>query len=230
MGGFFAGVSKTPLTSMLMVSEIAGSYALLVPMMLVCAVTVALSQQWTLFIEQVDSPMDSPAHQGDFLVDVLEGLRVKDVPIRATGLDVLPSDLPFPALIRRVADSHESIFPVFEKDSRFIGFISIRDLRPALLEENFGPLVLASDIARESSISVTPDDDLHLALKRMTEMDVDELPVVEPGNPGHLIGLLDRRELILAQTTRVEILRRTRSDRSRRAARIRPGHDTPRAD
>ena len=31
MGGFFAGVSKTPLTSIVMVSEITGSYSLLFP-------------------------------------------------------------------------------------------------------------------------------------------------------------------------------------------------------
>lgn len=222
MGGFFAGVSKTPLTSIVMVSEIAGSYALLVPMMLVCALTMALSQRWTLYREQVDSPMDSPVHQGDFLIDVLEGLRVRDVPIRTSGLELIPSNLPFPSLIRRVADSHETVFPVVDSDRRFAGIIAIRDLRPAFLEENFGPLVLAADIAHEASYYVTPADDLHQAQKLMTELDIDELPVVDPNDPGLFIGLLDRRELILAQTTRVEELRKIRS------ARVKAGKHGPR--
>ena len=36
MGGFFAGVSKTPLASIVMVCEMTGHYKLLVPLMLVC--------------------------------------------------------------------------------------------------------------------------------------------------------------------------------------------------
>jgi CIC family chloride channel protein len=214
MGGFFAGVSKTPLTSIVMVSEIAGSYALLVPMMLVCALAMALSQRWTLYHEQVDSPMDSPVHQGDFLIDVLEGLKVGDVPIRTSGLELIPSNLPFPSLIRRVADSHETVFPVIDGDGRFAGTIAIRDLRPAFLEESFGPLVLAADIAHGPSFYVTPVDDIHQAQKLMTELDIDELPVVDPKDTGLFIGLLDRRELILAQTTRVEELRKIRSARA----------------
>ncbi len=41
MGGFFAGVSKTPLTSIVMVSEMTGSYSLLVPLMLACGLNMA---------------------------------------------------------------------------------------------------------------------------------------------------------------------------------------------
>ena len=74
MGGFFAGVSKTPLTSIVMVSEMTGSYSLLVPLMLACALNMAISRRWTIYEEQVPTPIDSPAHQGDFVVDVLEQL------------------------------------------------------------------------------------------------------------------------------------------------------------
>ena len=58
MGGFFAGVSKTPLASMILVCEITGSYNLLVPLMLVCGLHVALSGGWTLYEEQVPGPHD----------------------------------------------------------------------------------------------------------------------------------------------------------------------------
>ena len=38
MGGFFSGVAKVPIASLIMVTEMAGSYTLLVPMMLVTSV------------------------------------------------------------------------------------------------------------------------------------------------------------------------------------------------
>ena len=59
MGGFFAGVSKTPLASIVMVCEMTGHYKLLVPLMLVCGLHLALSRHWTLYEEQVPSPIDS---------------------------------------------------------------------------------------------------------------------------------------------------------------------------
>ncbi|HID24441.1 MAG TPA: chloride channel protein, partial [Planctomycetaceae bacterium] len=66
MGGFFAGVAKVPLTALLMVCEMSGSYGLLVPLMLVSVVNVALlSSRWTLYEEQVRTLVDSPAHLGD---------------------------------------------------------------------------------------------------------------------------------------------------------------------
>ena len=56
MGGFFAGVSKTPLTSIVMVSEMTGSYSLLVPLMLACGLNMAISRRWTIYEEQVATP------------------------------------------------------------------------------------------------------------------------------------------------------------------------------
>ena len=95
MGGFFAGVSKTPLTSIVMVSEMTGSYKLLVPLMLACGLNMAISRRWTIYEEQVPTPIDSPAHQGDFVVDVLEQLAVRDVGIRTKGVETIPASMPF---------------------------------------------------------------------------------------------------------------------------------------
>lgn len=65
MGGMFAGVARVPLTAMLMVCEMTGSYNLLVPLMLVCIINVAiLAPQWTLYEQQVLTLEDSPAHRG----------------------------------------------------------------------------------------------------------------------------------------------------------------------
>jgi CIC family chloride channel protein len=207
MGGFFAGVSKTPLTSIVMVSEMTGSYSLLVPLMLACAMNMAISRRWTVYEEQVPSPIDSPAHQGDFVVDILEQIRVADVHVRSEGLEKIPAAAPFRDLIHVVARSAETLFPVVDAQGRLTGIFTLRDLRLALLGTEWGPLVVADDLAYRPVISVTPDDDLHTALQRLTELNIDELPVVDPRDPGRLLGLLSRRELSTAYSSRIESLR-----------------------
>ncbi|HMB08704.1 MAG TPA: chloride channel protein [Isosphaeraceae bacterium] len=207
MGGFFAGVSKTPLASILMVCEMAGSYSLLVPLMLVCGLHVTLSRHWTLYEEQVSSPVDSPAHLGDFVVDVLERLRVGQVRVRAEGVERVAEATPFHQVLRLVADSPETLFPVVDAEDRMTGIFSLRDVRLALAGSSLGSLVLATDLATRPVITVTPQDDLHTALKRLTELNLDEIPVVAPDDPTHLLGLLSRRELVSAYTAQIEALR-----------------------
>ncbi|MBV8229577.1 MAG: chloride channel protein [Planctomycetaceae bacterium] len=207
MGGFFAGVSKTPLTSIIMVCEMAGSYSLLVPLMLVCGLHLALSRRWTIYEEQVPSPVDSPAHLGDFVVDVLERIRVGQVHVRTEGLELVPEAMPFNQIIRLVADSRELLYPVVDSQGRLTGIFSLRDVRMALAGSNLGPLVVAADLAARPVVAVTPKDDLHTALKRLTQLNVDQIPVVSPDDPTHLIGLLSRRELVAAYTSQIEALR-----------------------
>jgi CIC family chloride channel protein len=207
MGGFFAGVSKTPLTSIVMVSEMTGSYSLLVPLMLACGLNMAISRRWTIYEEQVPTPVDSPAHQGDFVVVILEQISVSDAGIRTQGIETIPAAMPFRELIHLVARSTETLFPVVDGQGRLTGIFSLHDLRLALIGSEWGPLVLADDLAHRPVLSVTPKDSLHTALRYMTELNIDEIPVVDPNDSTRLLGLLSRRALTLAYTGFVESLR-----------------------
>jgi CIC family chloride channel protein len=44
-------------------------------------------------------------------------------------------------------------------------------------------------------------------LRRLTELNVDEIPVVAPDDPTRLIGLLHRRELVAAYSEQIRLLR-----------------------
>lgn len=62
MAGFLAASIRTPLAAMLMVSEITGNHALLMPSMVVCGVAFASCHGWTLYRSQVQDRFCSPAH------------------------------------------------------------------------------------------------------------------------------------------------------------------------
>jgi chloride channel protein, CIC family len=207
MGGFFAGVSKTPLTSIVMVSEMTGSYRLLVPLMLACGLNMVLSRRWIIYEQQVLAPIDSAAHQGDFMVDVLEQLWVAEIGIRSHGIEKIAASMPFRDLIHRVARSNKTIFPVIDAQDRLTGIFTLHDVRLALKGAEWGPLVLTDDLAHRPVLSVTSQDNLHTALRRMTELNIDEIPVVAQDDPMRLVGLLSRRELTLADTSLIESLR-----------------------
>ena len=82
--------------------------------MLACGLNMAISRRWTIYEEQVPSPIDSPAHQGDFVVDVLDRISVSEVTIRKEGIERIPASMPFKELIQRVARSNQTLFPVVD--------------------------------------------------------------------------------------------------------------------
>ena len=209
MGGFFAGVSKTPLTSIVMVSEMTGSYSLLVPLMLACGLNMATSRDdGRSTRSRSPRPIDSPAHQGDFVIDVLARIKVGEAGVRREGVEPIPAALPFEALLQHVARSNENLFPVVDDEGRLTGVFTLRDLRLALVgSSGWGPLVLADDLATRPVLTVTADDDLHTALRRMTKLNIDEIPVVDGDDRTKLVGLLSRRTLTTAYTMLIERLR-----------------------
>ena len=207
MGGFFAGVAKVPLTGLIMVSEMSGSYDLLVALMIVCFVNVALiSQRWTLYEEQVSSLIDSPAHLGDFVVDILAEIKVSEVCEMERKPILIREDMPLPEILRIVADCEVSYFPVVDGNDELVGFFSIHDTRSALLGDDGSGLILASDLARQPVPTVTPEDNLHTALKIYTAREVHEIPVVSPDNAKKVLCMLPRGDVIAAYDYQMNLL------------------------
>ena len=208
MGGFFAGVAKVPLTALIMVSEMSGSYDLLVPLMLVNVINVAiLSSRWTLYEEQVSSLIDSPAHLGDYVIDVLEGMQVREIYRPQRPPVLIREDTPLPEVLRIVASSMDSYFPVVDRDDMLTGIFSLHDIRSVLVGNGAGKLVLAADLATTSVATLTLDDNLHTALRLYTQKQIEEIPIVESDNPGSVICMLRRGEVITAYDKQMSKLR-----------------------
>jgi CIC family chloride channel protein len=66
MAGFFSAAANTPLSTMIMVSELTGNYELLIPSMWVCAISFMVARRWSLYKNQVPSKLDSSAHWGEY--------------------------------------------------------------------------------------------------------------------------------------------------------------------
>jgi len=175
--------------------------------MLVSIVNVAiLSSRWTLYEEQVPAIVDSPAHQGDFIIDVLEQMQVRDVIDPDRKIDLVPQHTPLPKILRLAALSSNSYFPVVDDQKALVGIFSLRDLRSVLTGNRAGSLVVAVDIATQPVLTVTRNDDLHTALRRFTQKNINDIPVVDAEDSRRVIGMLSRKDLIAAYHDRVTAL------------------------
>ena len=84
------------------------------------------------------------------------------------------------------------------EENEMTGIISIDDLRSLFFERHMADLVIAKDIASKDIITLNPDEDLSSVLKKFTLKNIEELPVMDSESPNKVIGMLSRRDAILA--------------------------------
>ena len=126
MAGFFAGSANTPVSTIIMVSEMTGNYNLLVPSMWVCAISFFLLRHWSIYEKQVPNRTSSPAHYGEYMLDVLEELRVEDWMNK--NVMSIAEDMSVDKIAQYVRRTKHLHFPVLSKDDELVGVISLRDL------------------------------------------------------------------------------------------------------
>ena len=212
MGGFFAGVAKVPIASLIMVAEMTGGYALIVPLMIVSVISYLLLGETSLYEKQVSSRVDSPAHTGDFVVDILEHISVKEALPSGRRVESVPESMPFEEMMQLIANSNQQDFPVLDESGHLTGIISLTDMRKVMMERNLHQFLIAKDIATDQVLTVTPGDSLKAALRKMTEAEIRELPVVSEVDSRRVISMLSRKDIIRTYHDEIERLKVRRTN------------------
>jgi CIC family chloride channel protein len=84
------------------------------------------------------------------------------------------------------------------EDDRFVGAISLHDIKNYLHAPELAEVVIAGDIVRESFPLVPEGANLIEALERFQQHDGERLPVVKGLNDRRLVGSIAKTDLILA--------------------------------
>jgi len=201
MAGFFAAAANTPISTLVMVSEMTGNYELLLPSLWVCSISYLLGRRWKLYRSQVANRLESPAHRGAILGGVLRALHVRDV-IDGRPLHTLSETAPLREVIQACMSSSQHCFPVLDEGKHLTGIIRLAQIRQFLDDPGEDSAVIADDVALKPRALLSPDDNLDLALQQLMSLDVEDLLVVDPADERHVVGILSRRDIIAAYAKR----------------------------
>jgi CIC family chloride channel protein len=179
MGAMLGGVAHVPISSLILVCELAGSYDLLVPLMLAEGITFVLLRRVHLYRRQVGTRLQSPAHRHEGQ-DILESIRVAEVYTRGARLDRVQRCAPLPEVLYRMSESSAPTLIVVDESDEPVGLISLDALQGALGIEGLDGLAMAADVMLRP-VKLTPQDDLHAALHAFLQSGSHALPVCEDG-------------------------------------------------
>lgn len=202
MAGFFAAVSNAPLSTVIMVSELAGNYRLIVPALWVCALAWLLTRRSSIFDEQVATRLDAPFRLSDMMGAVLSRVQVRDAMDDRHPVTV-PPDLPLRELVKRFAHSAQAAFPILDPQThRLLGVVDGQQLRRTLAQAGVDTLLIANDF-QAPALTCREDDTLFEATSRMAASGFDEVIVVAADDPTKLVGVLSRRQVVSAYHRRM---------------------------
>ena len=197
MASFFAGTANVPVSLTIMITEMTGSYSLLVPLIFTSTIAYFVARKWSIYSQQLKNFAESPAHRVDLIVDILKDIPVQMAYRPNSKLPKIPNDLPVQKILPLFADREEDAFPVVNKEGKITGLLSMGTLRAVIGEEDLGGVIVAEDIKTPLE-TVTPDENLHEALVKFLRTKYSTLPVVDPQNRDDILGYLSYRDLIHA--------------------------------
>jgi CIC family chloride channel protein len=211
MGAVFAGAARAPITAVIILFELTGEYAIILPLMLAIVLATSVSNGlsrdtiYTLKLRRRGIRIDRPR--------VPSAMRT--VPVSA-AMGPMPAPLPFDAPLAAVmadfADLPRDTAPVVDADGALVGVVTAADLEERTLEEDLDE-VRAAQIAHAAP-ELRAHDTLEDAVRALAMGDEAGLPVVS-----------DEGRVVVGWLTHRDVLRAYHRERER----LSPGQDGHRA-
>ncbi len=192
MGIFYGGVANVPVSSLVMICELAGSYDLLVPLMLAEGITFVALRRSSLYHSQVPGQRDSPAHPATE-IDVLRSIRVREVIVEDRPFVSFTPGTTAAEMIPRIAEAGwQDTFPVLDPGGKLVGIVTAESLRILAGEPELLTITLAID-AMAPAATVRVDDNLRTAAQVMVDNNLREVPVLDMA--GRIVAFVDEAEV-----------------------------------
>jgi CIC family chloride channel protein len=202
MGTLYGGLAHVPIASLVMTCELAGSYDLLVPLMLAEGIAFVALRNRSLYHAQLPTKRDSPAHRNELVFDVLKGVSVRDVIAVARPYVTFVPETPGDEIVAKIAGTvWQDVFPVLSIERKLVGVVSADVLRILSAEPALAPMTIAHDVMMPP-VSVTESDDLHAALEAILKHGMREVPVTN--GDGTIVGFVDEAEINAAYHAAVD--------------------------
>lgn len=195
MAGALAGVTRSPLTSIVFALELTHNVGALLALLVACTIAhlvSVLTLKRSILTEKV-------ARRGyhvtrEYEVDPLHALLVRDV-MATDVLTVTPASV-VADLYEQLSDGslqrRQRLYPVLEENGQMTGVLALSAVRSASESHSDSP---ASELARQP-LAARPDETLREVADRMVSTGHTVLPVI--GDDRRLLGLINQFDLLKA--------------------------------
>ncbi|HVL99371.1 MAG TPA: chloride channel protein [Egibacteraceae bacterium] len=209
MAAVVGASTRAPLTAILLAFELTGDYGLVLPLMLATGIATFLADRldresaYTLPLTRRGIVYAEPED-----VDIMQTVRVGE--IMNPDPPAVPPSMTVPELQAEFRRTRRHGFPVVDGD-RLVGVVTISDLARAVNPDGVDEDAMTrtgdimalrertvGDICTRRVLTVTPEDPVFRAVRRMGAIDAGRLPVVAAEDHSRLVGMVGRADVVKA--------------------------------
>ena len=190
MAAALSGIMHAPLTGVFLIAEVTGSYALMVPLMIVTSISYLINRNGmhhSIYTKVLAESGDLISYE-DKDRSVLSMMKLRYV-IETNFIKLSPHETPTERK-KDIIHSKRNIFPIVEADGKFLGIIYSERLFAILLGEEEGANRNFATLAQKPNDIINVNENMDIVMKKMNREDVWILPVID--NNGNYLGFISK--------------------------------------
>jgi CIC family chloride channel protein len=201
MAGVLAGIFHCPLTAIFLIAELTGGYELIIPLMLVSALSTATAKyinphsldQGKLFRSAARIAFGRDTH-------ILSDLNIttfieKDFHVVNAGATLRD-------LTQAVIRSKRNIFPVVNHEGDLTGIVFLEEIREIMFDHSQYDTITVDKLMRKPTIIASTGDDMLSVMEKFDKTGVWNIPVVDSGK---YIGFISKSRIFSNYRDRLKV-------------------------
>ncbi|MCD7714789.1 MAG: chloride channel protein [Prevotella sp.] len=181
MAGVLAGVMHAPLTGIFLIAELTGGYAMFMPLMIVCVVTVltaGIFERHSIYAIRLAREGKLLTHHTDRSVLTLMNLNS----VIEHDYTVFAPDMPLGKLVNRISEAQVGYFPVVGSDGALLGEVNMNKARHIIFRTELYSRFTVAQIMTPPAVTVGSGDPMADIMAKFEATNVEYIPVVDVNN------------------------------------------------
>lgn len=191
MAGMLTGVFHSPLTAIFLIAEVTGGYGLMIPLMIVAALSSGASR----FLKQQsldETILKRNVKNFSFDKDtqLLSRLSMKDCIEK--DFAPVPTGSKLRKLVDIIAHSKRNIFPVIDENEQLLGVIALEDIREIMFNTAAYDELSVNQLMRPPQVTATIDEEMASVMEKFDKTTVWNIPVL---SEGRYVGFISKSNI-----------------------------------
>lgn len=178
MAGILSGVFYAPLTAIFLIAEVTGGYELMIPLMIVSALSITVVK----YFEPLSMEGKKLSHMLNLSMEDKDRFLLSKLDLTAlieTNFSMVKPEDTLQSMIQVISTSSRNTFPVVNEKNELLGLVYMDKIRNIIFNPEKHEKTTVKELMAKPAAVIKLNENLHTVLKKFDDTNQWNLPVVE---------------------------------------------------
>jgi CIC family chloride channel protein len=180
MAGVLTGIFHAPLTAIFLIAEITGGYELMIPLMIVSALSTGVSR----YVHPLSLDQAKIAEKSDSILLTKDSQILSDLSISGfieKDFESVQKGSPLRILLEKVSRSNRNIYPVLDEQGKLLGIIALDNIREMMFNTALYDTVLVDQLMQRPVVLADVQESMSAIMEKFDKTGIWNIPVLDNG-------------------------------------------------